>query len=49
VAGELIHSYKLDWDDAEAWATESLARSLLKPDSQRAAASGDPSGRETGS
>ena len=28
---ELIHSYKLDWDDAEAWLTTALARALLKP------------------
>jgi AcrR family transcriptional regulator len=27
---ELIHSYKLDWDDAEAWLTDALARALLR-------------------
>ena len=26
---ELIHSYKLAWDDAEAWLTDALARALL--------------------
>jgi AcrR family transcriptional regulator len=28
---ELIHSYKLDWDEAEAWLTQALTRALLKP------------------
>lgn len=32
---ELVHSYELGWDDAEAWLTESLARALLKPATQK--------------
>ena len=31
---ELIQSYKLDWDDAEAWLTDALDRALLKPVTQ---------------
>jgi AcrR family transcriptional regulator len=27
---ELIHSYKLGWDDAETWLTDALTRALLK-------------------
>jgi AcrR family transcriptional regulator len=32
---ELIHSYKLSWDEAEAWLTTALARALLKRPTQR--------------
>ena len=35
---ELIHSYKLGWDDAEAWLTDALARALLKPITQKSQA-----------
>lgn len=28
---ELIHSFNLGWDQAEAWLTEGLARALLEP------------------
>jgi AcrR family transcriptional regulator len=33
---ELIQSYKLDWDDAETWLTDALARALLKHATQGA-------------
>jgi len=32
---ELIHSYKLSWDEAEAWLTTALSRALLKRPTQR--------------
>jgi AcrR family transcriptional regulator len=32
---ELIQSYKLGWDEAEAWLTTALARALLKHTTQR--------------
>jgi AcrR family transcriptional regulator len=32
---ELTQSYKLDWDEAEAWLTTALARALLKPTTRR--------------
>jgi AcrR family transcriptional regulator len=34
---ELIHSYKVDWNDAEAWLTAALTRALLKPAQRRRA------------
>jgi hypothetical protein len=32
---ELTYSYKLGWDDAEAWLTDGLTHALLKPANQK--------------